>query len=91
MKKLELITKVAEAAKITKKQANDVVDAVCEVIKNELQKEGSRVTLPGFGTFSTVERKDRTGRNPQTGQVIQIAARRVPKFSAGKTFKESIR
>lgn len=91
MKKLELITKVAEAAKITKKQANDVVDAVCEVIKNELQKEGNRVTLPGFGTFSTVERKDRTGRNPQTGQVIQIAARRVPKFSAGKTFKESIR
>lgn len=67
MKKLELITKVAEAAKITKKQANDVVDAVCEVIKNELQKEGNRVTLPGFGTFSTVERKDRTGRNPQTG------------------------
>ncbi len=91
MKKLELITKVAEASKITKKQANDVVDAVCEVIKNELQKEGNRVTLPGFGTFSTVERKDRTGRNPQTGQVIQIAARRVPKFSAGKTFKESIR
>ena len=91
MKKLELITKVAEASKITKKQANGVVDAVCEVIKNELQKEGNRVTLPGFGTFSTVERKDRTGRNPQTGQVIQIAARRVPKFSAGKTFKESIR
>ncbi|MHB8422920.1 MAG: HU family DNA-binding protein [Leptospirales bacterium] len=91
MKKSELVEKVSKSTNITKLQAKAVVNAVCEVIKNGLQKDGNRVTLPGFGTFSTVKRKARTGRNPQTGQAIKIAARRVPKFSDGKSFKENIR
>ena len=91
MKKSELVEKVAKATKITKIQANAVVDAACEAIKKGLEKDGARVTLPGFGTFSTVKRKARIGRNPRTGQAIKIAARRSPKFSAGKNFKESIR
>jgi DNA-binding protein HU-beta len=68
-----------------------VVDAVCEVIKNELQKEDGRVPLPGFGTFSTVKRKARPGRNLDHLTGLGVAARRVPQFSAGKSFKESIR
>jgi len=89
MNKAELIDKVAKDAGITKGQANDALDAVTSSIVAALKK-GDRVTLVGFGTFSVSERAARNGRNPQTGAVIKIKARKVPKFKAGKEFATKI-
>lgn len=91
MTKAELIEKVAKEAKITKSQANDALKGFVESIKSGLKKDGARITLTGFGTFSTIKRKARTGRNPRTGQEIKIPASRAPKFSAGKAFKASVK
>lgn len=91
MTKAELVEKVAKAAKITKSQANDALNGFVEVVRSGLKKDGARITLVGFGTFTTVKRKARTGRNPRTGQAIKIPARRAPKFTPGKAFKESIK
>jgi len=76
MTKAELVAKVAKDAKITKAAAGKSLDAVIEGITKALKK-GDRVTLVGFGTFSVSKRKARTGRNPQTGKPIKIAARKV--------------
>jgi DNA-binding protein HU-beta len=83
MNKAELITKLADDAGITKTQANASLDSFIEAVTKTL-KGGGKVTLVGFGTFSVSKRAARNGRNPQTGAVIKIKARKVAKFKAGK-------
>lgn len=89
MNKAELIDKIAGEANITKVQANAAIDSLTSNIVKAL-KEGDKVTLVGFGTFSVSERSARNGRNPQTGEVIKIEGRSVPKFKAGKEFATKI-
>lgn len=89
MNKGELIDSIASKSGLTKADATKALDATLETITNELKK-GERVTLPGFGTFSTSERSARTGRNPQTGKEIQIAAKTVAKFKAGKNLADAV-
>ncbi len=89
MNKAELIDKIAKDAGVTKVQANDALDSFTNAVVGALKK-GDRVTLVGFGTFSVSERSARNGRNPQTGAVIKIKARKVPKFKAGKEFATKI-
>jgi DNA-binding protein HU-beta len=89
MNKAELIEKIAKDAGITKKQANESLEAFTGAVVSTLKK-GDTVTLVGFGTFSVTARAARNGRNPQTGATIKIKARKVPKFKAGKDFSESI-
>jgi DNA-binding protein HU-beta len=89
MKKGELINKVAEVVS-TKKEAQAAVDCILATITEALKKEDP-VTLVGFGTFKAVKREARTGRNPQTGEAIQIPARKVPKFLPGKGLKEAVK
>ena len=88
MNKTELIDKVAEALE-SKKQAQAAVDSILENISDAL-KNGDKVTLVGFGTFEVAERKARKGRNPQTGEPIDIKAAKVPRFSPGKALKEAV-
>lgn len=90
MNKQELVDKVAKKAGIMKKDAQATIDATIDAIM-ETVKKGGKVTLVGFGTFSSIKRKARKGRNPQTGKEINIPARKSPKFAAGKTFKEKIK
>lgn len=87
MNKAELVEEVAGKVGLTKKDAGNVVDAVTETIVNTLKK-GEKVTLVGFGTFQVMERKARKGINPQTGRGIQISAKMMPKFKAGKSLRE---
>ena len=86
MTKAELIEKVASGTGISKTAAGTVLDTIIDAVKSTLKK-GNKVTLVGFGTFSVSKRKARKGRNPRTGTVIKIAARKVPKFSAGVVFR----
>jgi DNA-binding protein HU-beta len=83
MNKAELIAKIADGAGITKTQANATLDSFVEAVTKTL-KGGGKVTLVGFGTFSVSKRAARNGRNPQTGAVIKIKAKKVAKFKAGK-------
>ena len=83
MNKAELIAKIADDAGITKTQANATVDSFVDAVTKSLKK-GDKVTLVGFGTFSVSKRAARNGRNPQTGAVIKIKAKKVAKFKAGK-------
>jgi DNA-binding protein HU-beta len=83
MNKAELISKIAEDTGITKTQANETLDSFVEAVTKTL-KSGGKVTLVGFGTFSVSKRAARNGRNPQTGAVIKIKAKKVAKFKAGK-------
>ncbi len=89
MKKAGMVDRLAEVTGMTKKDAQKALDGMIEIITGEL-KSGGNVTLTGFGTFSVAERKARTGRNPQTGEQINIPAARVPKFKAGKVLKDSV-
>ena len=89
MNKAELIAKIAEDAGITKTQANLTVDAFVDAVTKTLKK-GDKVTLVGFGTFSVSKRAARNGRNPQTGAVIKIKAKKVAKFKAGKGLSSKI-
>ena len=89
MNKAELIAKLADDAGLTKTQAGAALDSFTEAIAKTLKK-GDKVTLVGFGTFSVSKRAARNGRNPQTGAVIKIKARKVPKFKAGKEFSTKI-
>lgn len=89
MNKTDLVSKVADIVE-TQKQAKEVVDTIIGAISNALAKKDS-VQIAGFGTFKVSERKARTGRNPQTGAPIQIAASTVPKFVAGKALKEAVK
>jgi len=83
MNKAELIAKISEDAGITKTQANATLDSFIEAVTKTL-KGGQKVTLVGFGTFSVSKRAARNGRNPQTGAVIKIKAKKVARFKAGK-------
>jgi DNA-binding protein HU-beta len=83
MNKAELISKLADDAGITKTQANTALDSFVSAVTKTL-KGGGKVTLVGFGTFSVSKRAARNGRNPQTGAVIKIKAKKVAKFKAGK-------
>ena len=89
MNKEELVAEISKSAKVTKKEAEAVLSATIETIENTVKK-GDKVTLVGFGTFEPRKRAARTGRNPQTGKEIKIAAKTVPAFSAGKKFKEAV-
>lgn len=89
MNKAELIDAVAEASDLSKAQATRAVDAVFDNISNTLKK-GEQVTLVGFGTFEVRSRAARTGRNPQTGATIQIAASKAPAFKPGKALKDAV-
>ncbi len=90
MNKAELVEEVSGKVGINKKDAGNVVDAVTESITNTLKK-GEKVTLVGFGTFQVRERKARTGVNPQTRKTIQIPAKKIPKFVAGKSLREKVK
>jgi DNA-binding protein HU-beta len=90
MTKAELIDKISTGTKISKADAAKALDSTLNSIKGALKK-GQRVTLVGFGTFSVVKRKARKGRNPRTGDVISIPAAKIPKFKAGKTFKDAVK
>ena len=88
MNKGDLINEVAKLVG-TKKDAQAAVECVFDSITKTLKKKG-QVTIVGFGTFKVVNRKARTGRNPQTGAEIKITAKSVPKFTAGKVLKDAI-
>lgn len=90
MNKEELVKEVAKKAKVSQKAAADVLSATIETVQKTVAK-GKKVTLVGFGTFEARKRKARTGRNPQTGAAIKIAAKTVPAFSAGKRFKDAVK
>ncbi len=90
MNKTELINAVAEASDLSKKDATKAVDAVFDTILNTLKK-GEKVQLIGFGNFEVRERAARKGRNPQTGEEIEIPASRVPAFKPGKALKEAVK
>jgi len=87
--KSELIEAVAASADIPKAAAGRAVDAMVEAVTGALQAE-DQVVLVGFGTFSVKDRAARTGRNPQTGEPIQIAAAKIPSFKAGKALKDAV-
>ncbi len=89
MNKAELIDAVADAADLSKASAGRAVDAAIDAITNSL-KNDDNVTLVGFGTFSVRSRAARMGRNPRTGEEIQIKASKVPGFKAGKALKDAI-
>jgi DNA-binding protein HU-beta len=89
MNKQDLVTEVAKFT-CTKVEAGKALDAVLAAIKKSLKK-GESVTLVGFGTFSVTKRAARKGRNPQTGEPIKIAAKKVPKFTAGKALKDGVK
>ncbi len=89
MNKSELIDAIAESADISKAAAGRALDAVISSVTGAL-KDGEQVVLVGFGTFSVKERAARTGRNPQTGEPIEIAAARIPGFKAGKALKDAV-
>lgn len=90
MTKADLIEKMAKEAKIVKKEAEKALHSLLDGIKKALKK-GSKVSLIGFGTFHVGKRKARMGRNPRTGATIKIAAKKVPKFKAGKGFKDAVK
>ena len=89
MNKAELISKIADDAGITKTQSNMAVESFVEAVTKTL-KGGGKVTLVGFGTFSVSKRAARNGRNPQTGAVIKIKAKKLARFKAGKELLEKI-
>ena len=89
MNKAQLVEKIATDAEISKAAATRALDAFTGAVTSAL-KEGDSVALVGFGTFSVRERAARAGRNPQTGETIQIAAANIPAFKAGKALKDAV-
>ena len=89
MNKTELIDHVADKANLTKTQMQDALKVLLETI-TQVVADGDKVILVGFGSFEAKERSAREGRNPKTGESIQIPAARVPTFSAGKSFREVV-
>jgi nucleoid DNA-binding protein len=88
MNKGDLVNEVAKVVG-TKREAQAAVECVFDSIAKTLKKKG-QVTIAGFGTFKVAKRKARTGRNPQTGAELKIAAKSVPKFTAGKALKDAV-
>lgn len=89
MNKSDLVNAMVEASGVKKKEAEDCLKGLLDAITNELVNDG-QVTLIGFGTFSVLQRSARQGKNPQTGETIQIAAKKVPKFKAGKALTDAV-
>ncbi len=89
MNRTQLVDAIAKQTKLSKKQANSALQATLDSISDAMKK-GQRVALIGFGTFGAVMRKARKGINPKTRQVIKIAAKRVPKFKAGKQLSKMV-
>lgn len=89
MNRMELVKRLADKADIKQMQAGKILDCLVETI-TEVLCEGDKIILPGFGTFSVMERKARKGRNPKTGKEVKIAAKNVAKFKPGKTLRESL-
>ena len=87
--KTDLVDQLAKQLKLPKTQTADAVNLLIETIKGEVAK-GNKVQLTGFGTFSSTKRAKREGRNPSTGKKMTIPAKKVPKFSAGKTLKDAV-
>lgn len=90
MNKAQLIEAVSKQTKMTKVDTEMLLNTTLDLIKKSVKK-GEDVTLIGFGTFTKTKRKARSGRNPQTGKEIKIPAMTVPKFRAGREFKDAIR
>ena len=90
MNKADLVEELVNQTGLTKRASREAIDAVISVISDCLGR-GERVTLVGFGTFQVMKRKARRGRNPQTGETIDIAGKKVPKFRPGKGLREKIR
>ncbi|CAQ82496.1 MULTISPECIES: nucleoid-associated protein HU-alpha [Enterobacterales] len=90
MNKTELVDAIAESTDLTKAQAKAALESTLNAITESL-KAGDSVQLVGFGTFKVNHRAERTGRNPQTGKEITIAAANVPAFSAGKALKDAVK
>ncbi len=89
MNKSQLVDKIADGADLSKAAAARALDAFIDAVGDAL-KEGDQVSLVGFGTFTVRERASRTGRNPQTGETLEIAAAKLPAFKAGKALKEAV-
>jgi DNA-binding protein HU-beta len=89
MNKGELVARVAKDSGLTKADAGRALDAALDNVTRALKK-GDKVTLVGFGTFAVSRRRARVGRNPRTGAPLKIAARRVPRFTAGKELKSAV-
>ena len=90
MNKEELVKAIAAKSKLSQKATGDVISAILDTVEKTVSK-GKKITLVGFGSFEARKRAARTGRNPQTGKEIKIPAKKVPAFSAGKAFKESVK
>lgn len=90
MNKTDLINAVSESTELSKKDATKAVDAVFDSVMNAL-KDGDKVQLIGFGNFEVRERAARKGRNPQTGEEIEIPASKVPAFKPGKALKDAVK
>ncbi len=89
MNKQDLVLQLANKEQLTQKKADEILSTTLEAIMKSVTK-GEKVTLVGFGTFEPRKRKERKGRNPKTGEELQIPASTVPKFSAGKQFKQTV-
>ena len=89
MNKTDLVAAISEKTELTKKDSEKALKALIDVVAEELKK-GEKVQLVGFGTFEVSERAARTGKNPQTGAEIKIAACKAPKFKAGKALKDAV-
>ena len=90
MTKADLVAKMAKDAEITKTAAAAALDSFTANVLKALQKRNGKVTLVGFGTFQKIRREARTGRNPQTGEAMEIPATTVVRFTAGKKLKDSV-
>ena len=89
MNTTELVAAIAEQADLSKKDAEAALKAFTDVVSKSLKK-GEKIQLVGFGTFEVSKRSARTGRNPQTGKTMKIAASKAPKFKAGKALKDAV-
>ena len=89
MNKQELISKIAEKAGLTQKQAGAALAALTATITDALKEEG-KLAVSGLGTFEVRERAARTGKNPRTGEAVEIAAKRIPAFKAAKALKDAV-
>jgi DNA-binding protein HU-beta len=89
MNKTELIEEIASRAELSKSQAQTALEATLDAIQEQV-KQGNKVSITGFGNFERRERAARTGRNPQTGEEMQVPASKAPAFKPGKAFKDAV-
>ncbi len=89
MNKEELVQEIAHKTSASQKQVSDMLNAMIDTVQTQVAR-GDKVTLVGFGTFESRKRSARTGRNPKTGAALQISAKTVPIFTAGKKFKDEV-